>query len=215
VDDTVSLMMLLVVAVGAGTAAAGFRPRAKDPRRWVLAAVGAAVMLGLLCWFGFDGASSMRLGLELAEIPAVAVFGAGPVQHTLFLLALVWCGPPADLVVRAVLSRTGLPAPEAAAASGVGAGRWIGRLERWSLLAVIAAGVPALAFLPTTAKAALRYAEVSAEDRVQRSAPTDPIAAAAAAAKAGPGRHQLLEYVVVESLASWGQAIILGVVVAG
>ncbi len=79
------------------------------------------------------------------------MFGAGPVQHTLFLLALVWCGPPADLVVRAVVSRTGLPAPEAASAADT----------------------------------------------------------------AGPGRHQLLEYVVVGSLASWGQAIVLGLVVAG
>ncbi len=47
-DDTVALVLLLLVAVAAGTAAAGVRPRAEDPRRWAIAGAGAVTMLGLL-----------------------------------------------------------------------------------------------------------------------------------------------------------------------
>src|SRR5690606_11719785 len=125
------------------------------------------------------------------------------------LAALLWCGPAADLLVRRVLDATGLPAPEAAAAAGLGAGRWIGRLERWLLVVCVAAGLPALAVIPIGGKALFRYAEVVADARVDRPRLARP--------DAGPGgeptRDALVDYVIVGSLASWAQAIALGVVV--
>ena len=102
-----------------------------------------------------------------------------------------------------------LPAPEDAAAAGVQAGRWIGRLERWMLLLVVAAGQPALAIIPTGGKALLRYAEAVADARAGRERLVVP------GQNGAPGRDAFLDYVLVGSLASWTQAIVLGLVVAG
>lgn len=144
-----------------------------------------------------------------ADVAVLAIAGDEGVARLLLLGALVWCGPAADLVVRAVLERTGLPAPERAAEAGFRAGRWIGRLERWTLLVVVAAGQPALAVIPTGGKALLRYAEVVADARAERdrrlAVPDEPTP---------PGRDSFLDYVLVGSLTSWGQALVLGLLVA-
>lgn len=145
----------------------------------------------------------------LRDVDVLAVAGDGATARLLLLGALAWCGPAADLVVRAVLERTNLPPPEAAAAAGFRAGRWVGRLERWILLVVVAAGQPALAVIPTGGKALLRYAEAVADARAARdrrlALPDEPLT---------PGRDAFVDYVLVGSLASWGQALVLGLVVA-
>ncbi len=124
----------------------------------------------------------------------------------LLIAALVWCGPAADQVVRRVLEATGLPAPESAAEAGLRAGRWIGRLERWLLVACVAAGQPALAVIPVGGKALFRYAEVVADARSEQPRLAGPDGGT------GPGisRAGLVDYVIVGSLASWVQAIVLG-----
>jgi hypothetical protein len=128
----------------------------------------------------------------------------------LLVAALAWCGPAADVVVRRVLDATGLPAPEVAAAAGYGAGRWIGRLERWLLVSCVAAGQPALAVVPIGGKALFRYAEVVADARATRPRLTRTDTDAGG----GPTRDAIVDYVIVGSLTSWTQAIVLGLVVA-
>jgi hypothetical protein len=147
-----------------------------------------------------------RVADLLDRVEVLAIGGGG----ALLLAALLWCGPAGDLLVRRVLDATGLPAPEAAAAAGLGAGRWIGRLERWMLVVCVGAGQPALAVIPIGGKALFRYAEVVADARAERPRLTR--------ADGTPGsdltRDALLDYVIVGSLASWAQAIALGLLVA-
>jgi hypothetical protein len=128
----------------------------------------------------------------------------------LFVAALAWCGPAADVLVRRVLDATGLPPPEVAAAAGYGAGRWIGRLERWLLVSCVAAGQPALAVVPIGGKALFRYAEVVADARTARPRLTRTDADVGG----GPTRDAIVDYVIVGSLTSWTQAIVLGLAVA-
>lgn len=172
-------------------------------RRWAPALGAVIVLAGLVhdLWPVVDldavGAATERLQLP----------GLAPLDGTTRLLvvaALVWCGPAADLVVRAALDATRLPAPEAAAERGLRAGRWIGRLERWLLVVSIVSGQTALAVLPVGGKALFRYAEVVAEARVdqprlQRPDADPPVVT----------RSTLVDYVIVGSLASWVQAIAL------
>ncbi len=178
-------------------------------RRAGLRLAAVVVVAGLV----HDAVPQLDLSAVVAPFGRVDVLGlggAGATAHLRVLAALVWCGPAADLLVRRILDATGLPAPEAAAAAGLGAGRWIGRLERWLVVVCVAAGLPALAVLPIGGKALFRYAEVVADARVDRPRLTRP--------DAGPGerpsREALVDYVIVGSLASWAQAIVLGVVVA-
>ncbi len=177
-------------------------------RRWGLRLAAMVVVIGLV----HDVAPQVDLSGVVApfgQVDVLGLAGLGGTTHLWVLAALVWCGPAADLLVRRVLDATGLPAPEAAAAAGLGAGRWIGRLERWLLVVCVAAGLPALAVIPIGGKALFRYAEVVADARVDRPRLTRP--------DAGPGesptRDALVDYVIVGSLASWAQAIVLGVVV--
>lgn len=149
------------------------------------------------------------LGALLKRTPVLDVAGASPTARALLLGGLVWCGAAADLVVRAALQATALPTPEAASEAGVRAGRWIGRLERWLLLLVVAAGQPALAIIPTGGKALFRYGEAVADARVGRERLVVP-----SEGGGGPGRDAFLDYVLVGSLASWTQAVVLGLLVA-
>lgn len=149
------------------------------------------------------------VGRLLEDLDLLGLAGDDATRRALLVGALVWCGPAADVVVRAALESTALPAPEDAAAAGVKAGRWIGRLERWMLLLVVAAGQPALAIIPTGGKALLRYAEAVADARAGRERLVVP------GDNGAPGRDAFLDYVLVGSLASWTQAIVLGLVVAG
>ena len=180
----------------------GRRPRLTATTAAVLL-VGAAVVDAL------DGLDLRLLADAFAGLDLLALAGDAPTSRALLLGALVWCGPAADVVVRAALRATALPAPEDAAAAGVQAGRWIGRLERWMLLLVVAAGQPALAIIPTGGKALLRYAEAVADARAGRQRLVVP------GRDGDPGRDAFLDYVLVGSLASWTQAIVLGLVVAG
>lgn len=172
----------------------------------------AAGSLALVIAVVADGAhlGDLPLVVEIADrLDVLALAGPDAEARVLLLGAIAWCGPAADLVVRAVLARTQLPAPERAAAAGFRAGRWVGRLERWTLLVVVAAGQPALAMIPTGGKALLRYAEAVADaraDRDRRLATPDPAPT--------PGRDAFLDYVLVGSLASWAQALVLGLLVA-
>lgn len=184
-------------------------PLAARPGRRV--ALAAATLLGL-AGVTLDVAGVAVLGglaRPLERLPALAPGGAGAVSRALLLSTLLWCGPAADVVVRAVLDRTGLPGPDAAATAGLRAGRWIGRLERWLLVLCVAAGQPALAVIPIGGKALFRYAEVLADARAERPrlvAPGDD-------PDAPPPRDALVDYVIVGSLASWSQAIALGLLV--
>lgn len=177
-------------------------------RRW-------AVLAGLLL-LGIGLVHDLAPLVDLAPIGAalerVRLPGLADMDGTtrlLLLAALVWCGPAADLVVRRALDATRLPAPEAAAEQGLRAGRWIGRLERWLLVATIVSGQTALAVLPVGGKALFRYAEVVAEARVEAPSlqrpDTDPPAVT---------RSTLVDYVIVGSLASWVQAIGLALLAA-
>jgi len=177
-------------------------------RRWVLPA--AAVLLG--AGLVHDVAPVVDLA-DLADgiqrLDVLGVADGDGVRFLLLVAALVWCGPAADQVVRRILAATGLPAPEAAAEAGLRAGRWIGRLERWLLVACVAAAQPALAVIPVGGKALFRYAEVVADARSERPRLTRPD---------GDGdqtvsRAGLVDYVIVGSLASWVQAIVLGLLV--
>jgi len=181
-------------------------------RSGTVVAVWVAVVL-LAVGAGLDAAGvAVPAGLAgpLQRTPVLAVAGADALPRALLVGVLAWCGPAADVLVRRVLDRTGLPGPEAAATAGLRAGRWIGRLERWLLLLCVAAGQPALAVIPIGGKALFRYAEVLADARAERprllAAGEDPATA--------PPRDALVDYVIVGSLASWGQAIALGLLVA-
>ncbi len=181
------------------------------PTRWARTTTAlAGVLLVVAVAVDASGATDLP-GLEdlAGRIGPLAIAGDDPVSRWLLLGALVWCGPAADTVVRAVLEATGLPAPERAAEAGFRAGRWVGRLERWTLLLVVAAGEPALAIIPTGGKALLRYAEAVADARAQREARLELRDGPPA-----PGRDAFLDYVLVGSLASWGQALALGLLVA-
>lgn len=178
-------------------------------RARVFVGVAVAGLLGALLADAVGVTPPARL-LEAVERVDVLGLAPGGVRSRLLLVAaLVWSGPAGDLVVRTVLLATGLPNPESAAAAGVRAGRWLGRLERWMLVVVVAAGQPGLAFIPTGGKALFRYAETVAEARASRdriAAPTGPSTA--------PTRDVLLDYVLVGSLTSWAQAVVLGLLVA-
>ncbi len=143
------------------------------------------------------------------RLDVLGVAGGDGLRFMVLVAALVWCGPAADQVVRSVLRATGLPAPETAAEAGLRAGRWIGRLERWLLVACVAAGQPALAVIPVGGKALFRYAEVVADARSDQPRLTRPDADAAPTVS----RAGLVDYVIVGSLASWVQAIMLGLLV--
>jgi hypothetical protein len=197
-----ALLAAAVLAPGIATPTAGARRRA-----WARRAALVLVLLGVL----HDAVPVVDLGAVEEVVARVPVLGLGSAADPLFVLAaLVWCGPAADLLVRRILDATGLPAPEAAAAAGFGAGRWIGRLERWLLVVCVAAGQPALAVIPIGGKALFRYAEVVADARAARPRLTP------AGAGDGPvlSRDALVDYVIVGSLASWTQGIVLGVLAA-
>jgi hypothetical protein len=179
-----------------------------DRRRWILPTALALVLAGVV----HDLAPQVSLDPLVAAFARLALPGlAGhePAARAALVGALVWCGPAADLVVRQVLMATGLPAPEQAAAAGLRAGRWIGRLERWLLVACVAAGQPALAVLPIGGKALFRYAEVVADARAAQPRLTRPDGNGDPAVN----RESLIDYVIVGSLASWLQAIGLGLLV--
>jgi hypothetical protein len=146
---------------------------------------------------------------ELVERFDVLALGGAGEARLLLVAGLAWCGPAADLLVRRVLDATGLPAPEAAAAAGLRAGRWIGRLERWLLVLCVAAGQPALAVIPIGGKALFRYAEVVADARATRPRLMRPDSEGEPMVT----RDALVDYVIVASLGSWAQAIALGLLV--
>lgn len=177
----------------------------------VVAAWAAALLLVVGAGLDAAGVSALAgLAGPLERTPILAPAGPGAVPRALLIGVLVWCGPAADVLVRRVLDRTGLPGPDAAATAGLRAGRWIGRLERWLLLLCVAAGQPALAVIPIGGKALFRYAEVLADARAER----PRLHAAGEGADASPPRDALVDYVIVGSLASWAQAIALGLLVA-
>ena len=181
---------------------------ATTARRWVLPVAALLLAGGLL----HDVVPVVDLagGLErFQRLDVLGVAGGDGVRFLLLVAALVWCGPAADQVVRSVLAATGLPAPETAAEAGLRAGRWIGRLERWLLVACVAAGQPALAIIPVGGKALFRYAEVVADARAEQPRLTRPDG------ETGPilSRAGLVDYVIVGSLASWVQAIVLGLLI--
>jgi hypothetical protein len=151
-----------------------------------------------------------RVPEALLRSEVLGIGGNRATQRLLLVAALAWCGPAADLLVRRILDATGLPAPEAAAAAGFSSGRWIGRLERWLLVLCVAAGQPALAVIPIGGKALFRYAEVVAAARAEQPRLVHP-----AGDDGGELTHDaLVDYVIVGSLASWTQAIALGLLVA-
>jgi hypothetical protein len=191
--------------LGLGLLAVLVRPR------WARAAsVAAAVVLGAAAALDAAGLlDTSAIGAALLQFEVLDLAGTNPGRRAVLLGAFVWCGPAADLVVRTVLRATSLPAPEVADEAGVKAGRWIGRLERWLLLVVVAAGQPALAIIPTGGKALLRYAEAVADARAGRQRLVVP------GEGSEPGRDAFLDYVLVGSLASWTQAVLLGLLAAG
>jgi hypothetical protein len=178
-------------------------------RRWGLRTASVLVVAGLI----LDAADLLPLaglGDLLARLDVLGLGDGAGARRLLLLAALAWSGPAADLLVRRVLDATGLPAPEAAAAAGFGAGRWIGRLERWLLVLCVAAGQPALAVIPIGGKALFRYAEVVAAARAEQPRLVRP-----AGEDGGElTREALVDYVIVGSLSSWTQAIALGLLVA-
>lgn len=199
-----SFAIALVVAGVVAPLVAARRPRRGLPVALVLLGVAFLAELAVpvdLPW--------LARVLERMDLPGQS--GASGEARVQLLGALVWCGPAADLVVRRALDATGLPAVEEAAAAGLRAGRWIGRLERWLLVVCVAGGMPALAVLPVGGKALFRYAEVVADARA--SAPRiEPVAG-----DVGPRvtRGSLIDYVIVGSLASWVQAITLALLAGG
>lgn len=175
--------------------------------RWPLVVAALVVTVAVVV----EGAPGLlgAAGFGWSDDLAVLVPNARTVPAALLVAALVWCGPAADHLVRRVLGATGLPAPEVAAAAGLRAGRWIGRLERWLLVVCVAAGQPELALLPIGAKALLRYAEVVADARADQPRLSRP-----GGGDALP-REALIDYVIVGSLASWAQGVTLGLLVYG
>lgn len=143
-----------------------------------------------------------------ARLAPLAPERTGGTAVVVGLAALVWCGPAADVAVRSVLTATRVPAPPRGADEDR-AGRWIGRLERWLLVVCIGTGQAALAVIPVGGKALFRYAEVVADARSARPQLRGPDGAAPV-----PGRDTLVDYVIVGSLASWTQAIVLGLLLA-
>lgn len=176
--------------------------------RWALPMALLVLVAGLLLDLG-DVLDLGGLARRLDRLHLPGPDGLTGEGRLLLLGALVWCGPAADLVVRRALAATGLPAVEEAAAAGLRAGRWIGRLERWLLVVCVAGGMPALAVLPVGGKALFRYAEVMADARAE--APR--IQPANGDAGPPPTRGSLIDYVIVGSLASWVQAITLALLV--
>ena len=173
--------------------------------RWLAAAmVGTGIVLDAV---SFDAISVVAGPAD--HVALLGLAGGDTATRWALLGALLWCGPAADVLVRGVLRATRLPAPELAESAGLRAGRWIGRLERWLLLLCIAGGQPALAVIPIGGKALFRYAEVLAEARAERPRLLGPADGDAT----GPPRDALVDYVIVGSLASWTQAIALGLLV--
>lgn len=195
-------LALAAAALVVPALAAGRARRLALPVGAVLLAVGVVHDAAPVVDLGAIGRGLERVGLlGLDEI--------GPSGRMVLVGALLWSGPAADIVVRQVLEATRLPAPETAAEAGLKAGRWIGRLERWLLVVCIAGGQAALAVLPIGGKALFRYAEVVAEARIdqprlQRADGDDPPVT----------RGTLIDYVIVGSLASWVQAIVLAILAA-
>lgn len=177
-------------------------------RRWPGVAVGLAGVLLVVAVLA--DAANVRTFADVAavagQLQVLAVAGPQPLDRLLLLAALVWCGPAADVVVRRVLAATGVAVPPTG--DGPGAGRWIGRLERWLLVLAIAAGQDALAVIAIGGKALFRYAEVVADARAARPRLERPDAGPT------PPRDTLVDYVIVGSLASWAQAIALGLLIA-
>lgn len=193
---------LVLLVAGVALAAAGRRTG-----RWGLPVVVVLLLAALV----HDVAPVVDLDamadvLDDLALPGLAALS--PTARLLLVATLVWCGPAADLVVRRALHATGLPAPEAAGAAGLRAGRWIGRLERWLLVACVVAGQPALAVLPVGGKALMRYAEIVAETRVGQPTLHGPDGSEPPVTRAA-----LVDYVIVGSLASWLQAIGLALLV--
>lgn len=177
-------------------------------RRAAAWAAAVLVVVGLLN----DAAPQVDLAPLGDVLHRIDVLGLGRgdgASRSLLVGALLWCGPAADVLVRRILDATRLPAPETAEIAGLRAGRWIGRLERWLLLLCIAGGQPALAVVPIGGKALFRYAEVVADARAGRPR------LERANGDTGPPltRDSLFDYVIVGSLASWTQAIALGLLV--
>jgi hypothetical protein len=178
-------------------------------RSWALRITSLVLVAGLV----HDAAPLTDLAMvgDLVErFGVLGLGGAEEARRVLLVAALAWCGPAADLLVRRVLDATGLPAPEAAAAAGLRAGRWIGRLERWLLVVCVAAGQPALAVIPIGGKALFRYAEVVADARADQ----PRLLRSDGDGESELPRDALVDYVIVGSLASWAQAITLGLLVA-
>lgn len=174
----------------------------------------AAWLAGVLVLVGVGlDAANVRVFADVVagagQLQVLATAGPLPTDRLLLVAALVWCGPAADVVVRRVLAATGVrvPAPTGPG-NGRGAGRWIGRLERWLLVLAIAAGQAALAVIAIGGKALFRYAEVVADARAAHPRLARPDEAPA------PPRDTLVDYVIVGSLASWTQAIALGLLIA-
>lgn len=161
-----------------------------------------ALVLGLVTMAAVGAAT--LLPTDVVALPS----SRRAVGQGLLVGALVWCGPAADVIVRLVLDATRLPAPEVAAEAGLRAGRWIGRLERWLLVVCVAGGQPTLAVLPIGGKALFRYAEVVADARADAPRLARPDADAPEVT-----RSTLIDYVIVGSLASWTQAVALGLLV--
>lgn len=87
---------------------------------------------------------------------------------------------------------------------------WCGAAGDLVVRAVLqATGQPALAIIPTGGKALFRHAEAVADARVGRQRLVVP-----SEGGGGPGRDAFLDYVLVGSLASWTQAVVLGLLVA-
>ncbi len=176
--------------------------------RWTLPGVLVLLVLAML-HDAFRIIDLTGLAEGLGRFDVLGVAGGDGLRWLLLVATLVWCGPAADQVVRRVLAATGLPAPETAAEAGLRAGRWIGRLERWLLVACVAAAQPALAVIPVGGKALFRYAEVVADARSERPRLTGPDGSP----QGSVSRAGLVDYVIVGSLASWVQAIVLGLLV--
>lgn len=189
--------LLLVVSLLATLAA-------RQPGTWRHTGTAATVVLGalLLAIDVVDTPRTAAIAAPLGDLRILSFLGDSSLERLTGLLALAWCGPPADQVVRGVLALTGIDLGRDVQDRDVRTGRWLGRLERWFILVVIAAGQPALAAIPVGGKALFRYAETVADAR--RSDPDIP-----------GGRDLLIEYVIIGSFASWGQATLLALVTLG
>ncbi len=188
---------LLVVSVLAPVLAGWLGRR---PGLWLTAVM---VIAGLV----HDAFPQIDLTPLATTVGRLELLGGDGASVLLLVAALAWCGPAADLLVRRALDATGVVAPPPGA-PGERAGRWIGRLERWLLVLCIAGGQPALAVIPVGGKALFRYAEVVADARAER-----PRLERAGTEGPPVARDTLVDYVIVGSLASWTQAIALGLLI--